>query len=65
VKEGLLIVIVTPVMRQIPRICDQAGFFNLPATDKLSRGVEFDAAARIFSNSMGKTIEGYLSGWCG
>lgn len=63
-KEGLLIVIVTPTLRQTPWICDRAGFFNLPAADKLGRGVELDATARIFSNSMGKTIEGYISGWC-
>jgi ABC-type phosphate transport system ATPase subunit len=63
VREGLLIVIVTPNVRQTSWICDQAGFSNLRATDKLSRGAELDATARIFFNPMGKTIEAYILGW--
>jgi phosphate transport system ATP-binding protein len=50
-------------MQQASWISDRAGFSNLPATDKLGRGVEFDATERIFSNPMGRAIEDYISGW--
>jgi ABC-type phosphate transport system ATPase subunit len=48
-------------MQQGSWISDRAGFSNLPATDKLGRGVEFDATESI---SMGRSIEDYISGWC-
>jgi ABC-type phosphate transport system ATPase subunit len=39
-------------MQQGSWISDRAGFSNLPATDKLGRGVEFDATESIFDGKV-------------
>jgi phosphate transport system ATP-binding protein len=65
VTGGLPTVIMAHNMQQASWISDRAEFSNLPATDKLGRGVEFDVTERIFSNPMVRAIEDYISGWCG
>ncbi len=61
-KEDYTIVIVTHNMQQAARVSDRTGFFNLEATGKPGRLVEFDDTATIFSHPGEKATEDYISG---
>jgi phosphate transport system ATP-binding protein len=61
-KRDFTIVIVTHNMQQAARVSDQTAFFNLEATGKPGRLVEFDDTGKIFSNPTQKATEDYISG---
>ncbi len=49
-------------MQQAARVSDRTGFFNLEATGKPGRLVEFDSTEKIFSTPSEKATEDYISG---
>ncbi|AMD87300.1 phosphate import ATP-binding protein PstB [Actinomyces radicidentis] len=61
-KTDYTIVIVTHNMQQASRVSDMTGFFNLEATGKPGKLVEFDTTDTIFSNPHEKATEDYISG---
>lgn len=61
-KERYTIVIVTHNMQQASRASDYTAFFNLEATGRPGRLVEFDTTERIFSTPAQKATEDYVSG---
>lgn len=61
-KTDYTIVIVTHNMQQASRVSDMTGFFNLEATGKPGKLVEFDTTDTIFSNPQEKATEDYISG---
>ncbi len=61
-KDEYTIVIVTHNMQQAARVSDRTGFFNLEATGKPGRLVEFDSTEKIFSHPSEKATEDYISG---
>ena len=61
-KDEYTIVIVTHNMQQAARVSDMTGFFNLEATGKPGRLVEFDDTSQIFNNPTEKATEDYISG---
>ncbi|WP_075891083.1 MULTISPECIES: phosphate ABC transporter ATP-binding protein PstB [Actinomyces] len=61
-KDEYTIVIVTHNMQQAARVSDRTGFFNLEATGKPGRLVEFDSTEKIFSTPSEKATEDYISG---
>jgi len=61
-KRDFTIVIVTHNMQQAARVSDQTAFFNLEATGKPGRLVEFNDTGKIFSNPTEKSTEDYISG---
>ncbi|MCI1641508.1 MAG: phosphate ABC transporter ATP-binding protein PstB [Actinomyces sp.] len=61
-KEDYTIVIVTHNMQQAARVSDRTGFFNLEATGKPGRLVEFDDTTTIFSHPSQQATEDYISG---
>ena len=61
-KRDFTIVIVTHNMQQAARVSDQTAFFNLEATGKPGRLVEFNDTGKIFSNPTQKATEDYISG---
>ncbi len=61
-KRDYTIVIVTHNMQQAARVSDQTAFFNLEATGKPGRLIEFNDTAKIFSNPDEKATEDYISG---
>ena len=61
-KRDFTIVIVTHNMQQAARVSDQTAFFNLEATGRPGRLVEFDETGKIFSNPRQKSTEDYISG---
>ena len=61
-KRDFTIVIVTHNMQQAARVSDQTAFFNLEATGRPGRLVEFDETGKIFSNPSQKSTEDYISG---
>ena len=54
--------IVTHSMQQAARVSDQTAFFNLEATGKPGRLIEFNDTGKIFSNPTQKATEDYISG---
>ena len=64
-KTDYTIVIVTHNMQQASRVSDMTGFFNLEATGKPGKLVEFDTTDTIFSNPHEKATEDYISGRVG
>ena len=61
-KDEYTIVIVTHNMQQAARVSDMTGFFNLEATGKPGKLVEFDDTSQIFNNPTEKATEDYISG---
>ena len=61
-KDEYTIVIVTHNMQQAARVSQKTGFFNLEATGKPGRLVEFDDTEKIFSHPAEKATEDYISG---
>ena len=61
-KDDYTIVIVTHNMQQAARVSDKTGFFNLEATGKPGKLVEFDETEKIFSHPAVKATEDYISG---
>lgn len=61
-KRDFTIVIVTHNMQQAARVSDQTAFFNLEATGKPGRLIEFSDTGKIFSNPSQKSTEDYISG---
>lgn len=61
-KDEYTIVIVTHNMQQAARVSQRTGFFNLEATGKPGRLVEFDDTEKIFSHPGEKATEDYISG---
>ena len=61
-KDEYTIVIVTHNMQQAARVSDRTGFFNLEATGRPGRLVEFDSTEKIFSTPSQKATEDYISG---
>ena len=61
-KSDYTIVIVTHNMQQAARVSDETGFFNLEATGKPGRLVEFNPTKKMFSNPDEKATEAYISG---
>ncbi len=61
-KDEYTIVIVTHNMQQAARVSQRTGFFNLEATGKPGRLVEFDDTEKIFSHPAEKATEDYISG---
>ena len=61
-KDEYTIVIVTHNMQQAARVSDMTGFFNLEATGKPGKLVEFDDTSKIFNNPTEKATEDYISG---
>jgi phosphate transport system ATP-binding protein len=61
-KSDYTIVIVTHNMQQAARVSDETGFFNLEATGKPGRLVEFNPTKKMFSNPEEKATEAYISG---
>ena len=61
-KDEYTIVIVTHNMQQAARVSQRTGFFNLEATGKPGRLVEFDDTEKIFSHPTEKATEDYISG---
>jgi phosphate transport system ATP-binding protein len=49
-------------MQQAARVSDETAFFNLEATGKPGRLVEFGDTGKIFSNPSQKATEDYISG---
>jgi phosphate transport system ATP-binding protein len=49
-------------MQQAARVSDQTAFFNLEATGKPGRLVEFGDTGNIFSKPTQKATEDYISG---
>jgi phosphate transport system ATP-binding protein len=49
-------------MQQAARVSDQTAFFNLEATGKPGRLIEFNDTGKIFSNPTQKATEDYISG---
>ena len=61
-KDEYTIVIVTHNLQQAARVSQRTGFFNLEATGKPGRLVEFDDTEKIFSHPGEKATEDYISG---
>ncbi|NNG20758.1 phosphate ABC transporter ATP-binding protein [Naumannella sp. ID2617S] len=61
-KENYTVVIVTHNMQQAARVSDRTAFFNLEATGKPGKLIEFDDTAKIFSNPAKEETENYISG---
>lgn len=61
-KDDYTIIIVTHNMQQAARVSDKTGFFNLEATGKPGKLVEFDDTERIFSSPAQQATEDYISG---
>ncbi|WP_022867354.1 phosphate ABC transporter ATP-binding protein PstB [Schaalia vaccimaxillae] len=61
-KDEYTIVIVTHNMQQAARVSQQTGFFNLEATGKPGKLVEFDNTEKIFTTPSVKATEDYISG---
>ena len=61
-KTDYTIVIGTHNMQQASRGSDMTGFFNVEATGKPGKLVEFDTTDTIFSNPHEKATEDYISG---
>ena len=61
-KENYTVVIVTHNMQQAARVSDRTAFFNLEATGKPGKLIEFDDTAKIFSNPSKEETENYISG---
>ena len=61
-KRDYTIVIVTHNMQQAARVSDHTAFFNLEATGRPGRLVDFDETGKIFSNPSQKSTEDYISG---
>ena len=61
-KDEYTIVIVTHNMQQAARVSDMTGFFNLEATGKPGKLVEFADTSQIFNNPTEKATEDYISG---
>jgi len=61
-KREFTIVIVTHNMQQAARVSDQTAFFNLAATGKPGRLIEFADTDKIFANQSQKSTEDYISG---
>ena len=49
-------------MQQAARASDMTAFFNLEASGKPGRLVEYDSTEKIFSNPAEKTTEDYVTG---
>ena len=61
-KDRYTIVIVTHNMQQAARVSDRTGFFNLAATGKPGKLIEYDVTTKIFSNPSNKRTEDYITG---
>ena len=61
-KSQFTIVIVTHNMQQAARVSDRTAFFNLAATGKPGRLIEYSDTTKIFSNPEEKATEDYVSG---
>ncbi len=61
-KDQYTIVIVTHNMQQAARVSEDTAFFNLAATGKPGRLVEFNPTKKIFSNPQEEATEAYISG---
>ena len=61
-KSEYTIVIVTHNMQQAARVADRTAFFNLEATGKPGKLIEFADTSTIFNNPSQKATEDYVSG---
>src|SRR3954447_17452088 len=61
-KSEYTIVIVTHNMQQAARVSDDTGFFNLKATGRPGRLVEFNPTKKMFTNPDDESTEAYISG---
>jgi phosphate transport system ATP-binding protein len=61
-KDQYTIVIVTHNMQQAARVSEDTAFFNLAATGKPGRLVEFNSTKKIFSQPDQEATEAYISG---
>ncbi|WP_144794839.1 phosphate ABC transporter ATP-binding protein PstB [Kocuria palustris] len=61
-KKDFTVVIVTHNMQQAQRVADRTAFYNLEATGKPGRLVEYNDTTNIFQNPQEKATEDYVSG---
>ena len=61
-KKDFTVVIVTHNMQQAQRVADRTAFFNLEATGKPGKLVEYNDTTNIFQNPQQQATEDYVSG---
>ena len=61
-KKDFTVVIVTHNMQQAQRVADRTAFFNLEATGKPGKLVEYNDTTNIFQNPQQQATEDYISG---
>ncbi len=61
-KNEYTIIIVTHNMQQAARVSDRTGFFSIDKTGDPGRLIEYDDAAKIFTNPSVKRTEDYITG---
>lgn len=61
-KKDFTVVIVTHNMQQAQRVADRTAFFNLEATGKPGKLVEYNDTTSIFQNPQQQATEDYVSG---